>query len=389
MSSSKVAPLPEVTTRNDADLPAPAGWSKGIDGRTGKTFYVNESTGKTTWKRPKDNKTTPEKAKIASRSTIGAVEDVAPTKEDNAIANFEARRGIVSEHEFGGKGGEDGDGDGGRGCPLKAKHRFGKKFFKRAEHHHYDTEKEAHEYKHTSDDVMISYSRTNKDFCQALVKFLRLNGIDPWIDWEDIPPAVDWWESIKSGITSAYAVIVNMTPAYLTSPICHKEIDEAMKQNKMMVPIVHIDVDYHDVRSDLAILNWIFIRRGLDDFHDGFKKVLSALHHDWEYIQMHSKLNKVAVLWQNVVEKNGGDMKSSMSQDLALLPHELEEAQQFLAEGAGKTFPPSDVTYKYVNFSRDVQKCRHGDLVKFLYRWCAALAVLLVASVIANIVQAS
>ena len=62
-------------------------------------------------------------------------------------------------------------------------------------------------------------------------------------------------------------------------------------------------------------------------------------------MQTHSRLSKVAMLWHSLVEKNGGNVNCSMSQDLALPPEELKEAQDFLAAGAGKTFPPSDVTY--------------------------------------------
>lgn len=37
---------------------------------------------------------------------------------------------------------------------------------------------------------MVSYCRKQKPFVSELVRFLHTIGIDPWVDWEDIPPAV-------------------------------------------------------------------------------------------------------------------------------------------------------------------------------------------------------
>ena len=39
-------------------------------------------------------------------------------------------------------------------------------------------------------DVFVSYSRANSDFAHRLVDALKSAGHDSWVDWEDIPSAI-------------------------------------------------------------------------------------------------------------------------------------------------------------------------------------------------------
>ncbi|MEO1643844.1 MAG: TIR domain-containing protein [Chloroflexota bacterium] len=47
-------------------------------------------------------------------------------------------------------------------------------------------------------DVMISYSRRDKPFVQALEKAIAKTGRATWVDWDDIPPTVNWWNENKA-----------------------------------------------------------------------------------------------------------------------------------------------------------------------------------------------
>ena len=38
-------------------------------------------------------------------------------------------------------------------------------------------------------DLMLSYSRRDKEFCEALHDQLIESGFSTWVDWKDIPPA--------------------------------------------------------------------------------------------------------------------------------------------------------------------------------------------------------
>jgi cytoskeletal protein RodZ len=203
------------------------------------------------------------------------------------------------------------------------------------------------EFRHEPNDVMVSYSRTNKPFCQKVVQFLRDNGIDPWIDWEDIPPSVDWWVSIQQGIQGAYAVVIIMSPKYLESAICHKEVDEAIKCAKLIVPVVYIEVDYQTVRKDLASRNWIFIRDGIDDQQRGFDLILESLHTDFDYVHDHSHLYQRALEWSEKLDDS-----------MLLRDGELDRYQQLIFSGMGKEPPPATLQIEYVEASQDEQQKR-------------------------------
>ena len=48
--------------------------------------------------------------------------------------------------------------------------------------------------------LFISYSRKDIEFARKLTESLAGQDLDFWIDWEGIPPSVDWWKEIEKGI---------------------------------------------------------------------------------------------------------------------------------------------------------------------------------------------
>ena len=51
--------------------------------------------------------------------------------------------------------------------------------------------------------VFVSYSRKDIEFAKRLTIELQKSDLDFWIDWEGIPPTVDWWSEIEKGIEEA------------------------------------------------------------------------------------------------------------------------------------------------------------------------------------------
>ena len=49
----------------------------------------------------------------------------------------------------------------------------------------------------------ISYSRKSIEAARKLTQAFRGSDLDFWIDWEGIPPTVDWWKEIETGIERA------------------------------------------------------------------------------------------------------------------------------------------------------------------------------------------
>jgi hypothetical protein len=109
-------------------------------------------------------------------------------------------------------------------------------------------------------DVFISYSRRDSDFVRRLHTALVDSGRDVWVDWEDIPLTVDWWQAICSAIDAADAFAFVITPDSVASEVCHDEIDYAINNNKRFIPIYLRDIDEVDpgqVHPAIRSHNWI------------------------------------------------------------------------------------------------------------------------------------
>ncbi|MFP4323793.1 MAG: toll/interleukin-1 receptor domain-containing protein [Anaerolineales bacterium] len=222
--------------------------------------------------------------------------------------------------------------------------------------------------------VFISYSRRDKDFVQRLDAALREQGLDPWIDWEDIPPSVDWMQEILEGIEAASSFIFVISPDSIKSKVCFAEAEHTFTNHKQIVPIVRRDIemptrrrggrstdDISEVISPLdrayAALgfesdaerlsqmlgdyNWIFMRE-TDDFDAGVQKVLLAIRTDFDYIEMHTRLLLRANEWQ---ERNRD--RSSL-----LRGSDLREAETWLEQGRTKQPAPAPIQEALVKASR-------------------------------------
>ena len=41
--------------------------------------------------------------------------------------------------------------------------------------------------------LFISYSRKDTEFAQRLNESFAAQNMEAWVDWQDIPPSVDWF----------------------------------------------------------------------------------------------------------------------------------------------------------------------------------------------------
>ncbi len=190
--------------------------------------------------------------------------------------------------------------------------------------------------------VFISYSRRNKEFVQELHSALEATGREVWVDWENIPVAVDWWKEIQLGIELADTFVFVLSPDSIASQVCGQEIEEALTHNKRLVPVVCQDVPPQDVHPELARLNWIFLRPQ-DDFEKGFKGLLEALDRDLDYVRTHTRILVRALEW----DRNGRDAS------YLLRGTDLERANRYLAQGKAQEPRPSALHHQYVLASAD------------------------------------
>src|SRR5829696_1975339 len=189
--------------------------------------------------------------------------------------------------------------------------------------------------------LFISYSRKDIEFAHKLTKAFKGQGLDFWIDWEGIPPTVDWWREIEKGIEEADIFLFLISPDSAKSKICGKEIDTAIENGKRIVPIVVREIQWEDTPPQLGHLNYIFFSRD-DDFDTAIKKLLNAIQTDYAWAATHRQLQVKALEWER------GDQENSF----LLRGKELTDAELQLATNTSKEPYPTDLQREYVLNSR-------------------------------------
>jgi hypothetical protein len=85
----------------------------------------------------------------------------------------------------------------------------------------------------------MSYSRKDEAVMKRVVKFLRKQGIDVWVDNEKLVPGTPMWEvEIEKAIKGAVAVIVLLSPDSNDSPWVRREISYAEDNWVSIFPIL-------------------------------------------------------------------------------------------------------------------------------------------------------
>ena len=77
--------------------------------------------------------------------------------------------------------------------------------------------------------LFISYSRKDIEFARKLTAAFKGQDLDFWIDWEGIPPTVDWWKEIQKGIEEANVFVFLISPDSAQSLACkHRQHRKAL-----------------------------------------------------------------------------------------------------------------------------------------------------------------
>ena len=145
-------------------------------------------------------------------------------------------------------------------------------------------------------DAFISYSRKDKDFVRRLHRALGERKLDVWVDLEKIQPTEEFMEAIFRAIEEADIFVAVLTPDWVASAVCKREIKHATDNNKRLVPIVARDVDPSAVPESLARLDWIFCRDS-DDFETALSELINAIERDPKWLRAHTRLLTRAVEW--------------------------------------------------------------------------------------------
>ena len=190
-------------------------------------------------------------------------------------------------------------------------------------------------------DVFISYSRRDKVFTQKLYEALKAVDRIVWADWDSIPAASDWDAEIKQGIQETNSVLFVLSPEWIKSNECRKELVHAVAMGKRLFPILYLPVDPNDVPPELAKINWVYMRDS-DDFDKAFQTLCSAMDTDLDWIKTHTRIQVRALEWE----------RKNRSASFALRGEDLIEGEKFVAGGANKNPVPTGLQSEYILASR-------------------------------------
>lgn len=124
-----------------------------------------------------------------------------------------------------------------------------------------------------ANEFFISYSRKDKEFIKRLCTRFKKEGIDPWLDSEDLSPAGFWRQEIMVAIQSCNDFIYCLSPDACLSPECAKELEHALALEKRIIPIVARETPINLVHQGLREINWLFF----ENFEAAFKQLLAVL----------------------------------------------------------------------------------------------------------------
>ena len=218
-------------------------------------------------------------------------------------------------------------------------------------------------------EAFISYGRTDsKAFAIQLNNRLIKQGLNVWFDQDDIPLAVDFQEQINDGIEKADNFIFIIAPHSVNSPYCRKEIELALKRNKRIIPLLHVEeIDretwqqrhpngttadweadqakglhssYPNMHPAIAKINWVYFREGIEDFEASLAGLLETFKRHQKYVRQHTYFLAKALEWE----------RHQKQTRYLLIGEERKEAQVWLKKRFKDEQPPCEPTDLHCEF---------------------------------------
>jgi len=194
-------------------------------------------------------------------------------------------------------------------------------------------------------DIFVSYSRKDTEFARKLTESFKSKDLDAWVDWQDIPPSVDWMKEIEKGIEEADLFVFLVSPDSIASEICAEELAHGVLNGKRVIPVIVREFDPKTAPPTITHLNWIFFSRPHDVYEEAFEKLMLALQTDFEWVQTHKRLQVRALEWE----------RNHKEDSFLLRGRDLESAEAQLTVNIQKSPRITEVQEQYVRTSRSIE----------------------------------
>ena len=218
-------------------------------------------------------------------------------------------------------------------------------------------------------DVFVSYSRKDGVLVRRIFEALEARGKVVWVDFDDIPPSVDWFHRIAAGIDASDNFVCVISPDWIDSEVSRRELDHATQRGKRILPVLGRNVDGSLVPPAAAKINWIsFVAE--DALEAGVGALVEQMETDLEHVQGHTRWGQEALDWE------------AHDRDPAYLARgaELTSAESWITAAAGMQPPPTQLQSEFLIASRQASTRRQRQLFAGVL---AALAVSVALTVFA------
>jgi hypothetical protein len=198
-------------------------------------------------------------------------------------------------------------------------------------------------------DAFISYGRADsKAFATKLYNKLVEQGLKVWFDQNDIPLGVDFQNQIDDGIEKAHNFIFIIAPHSVKSSYCLKEIQLAVKRNKRIIPLLHVEPDdcWDKMHPTIGKINWVYFREEQDDFEAAFSGLISLIRSSSDYVEQHTRFLAKALEWERHQKQNS----------CLLIGDERQEAEAWLKIRFKHEQPPCVPTDLHCEFISESTK---------------------------------
>ncbi len=148
--------------------------------------------------------------------------------------------------------------------------------------------------------VMVSYARVDAGpLARELADGLEAANFEVLLDVDDIEAAADWQDRLADIIRSVDTIVIVLTPGWIASKTCNWEFEEAVRQNKRIIPIMHKEpLEDAPAPEEISRLNYIFFD-GSQPFGSALKELAPALRLNLGWIRDHTHYSESARMWED------------------------------------------------------------------------------------------
>ena len=127
--------------------------------------------------------------------------------------------------------------------------------------------------------IFLSYSHDDSQVCYQLYDTLNKNGLPLWLDKNDIIVTENFVKRLEAGVNNAAAMVTLLSPSYVKSKYCRRELHRADGLNLPVFPLLVRDVPARDFPLELQNIQYLDFRTWNEpnSFEKYKKKLLLSL----------------------------------------------------------------------------------------------------------------